>query len=177
MKTKLNSLIDYLSFLIKKYHDLLQNQHQLHDAFRIIDIQHNKAEECIVSVQIIGKATVIKCSAQELVKNDTLLEGFSKKDIRTLTYFASQEIKKHKYHILVQEFSDKFDKIVFKLGIRGKQCTIEKTADQITLDKSLLQELNPEDAHLIGYTTATEQLLREKKEMELLSLGNKATDK
>jgi hypothetical protein len=167
MSTKPNSLIEYFGWLLKKYHEL-QQQIQKQDAFRIVEIKHNKTNECIIKVQIIGKATIFDCTPQEIAANDQLIEGFSKKDIRTITYFATQEIKKPKYKILLQEFREGLGKIIFKLGMRGSAEPVEKTAEQITLDKEFLNKLTQEDAHLVGYTTATEQMLREKEEREKL---------
>jgi hypothetical protein len=167
MSARPSSIFEYLNWLLKKYHEI-QQQTQRADAFRIVEIKHNKLNECVVKVQMIGKATVFECTPHEIVANDQVLEGFSKKDIRTLTYFATNEIRKPKYKILVQEFSDVLNKIKFKLGMRGSAEPVEKTAEQISLDKELLNKLNAEDAHLVGFTTATEQMLKEKEEMEKL---------
>lgn len=167
MSSKPSMVAEYFNWVFKKYHEIQQNAQQA-DAFRIVEIKHNKFNECIVTVQMIGKATVFECTPHEIVANDKVLEGFSKKDIRTLTYFATNEIKKPKYKIMVQEFCDVLNKIKFKLGMRGSVNPIEKTAEQISMDKELLGKLNAEDAHLVGYTTATEQMMREREEMEKL---------
>lgn len=167
MNTKSSSLLEYFNWVLKKYQELQQHTHQS-DAFRIAEVKHNKADECIIKIQLIGKSTIFECTPNEIVANDQILEGFSKKDIRTLTYFATQEIKKPKHKILVQEFCETLNKIKFKLGMRDSKKPIEKTAEQISLDKELLNNLNAADAHLIGYTTAIEQMVREGDEMESL---------
>jgi hypothetical protein len=167
MGEKPSAILEYFTWILKKYQEIQQQTQQL-DAFRIIEIKKNKHGECIVKVQLIGKATVFECTPHEIVANDQIIEGFSKKDIRTLTYFATHEIRKPKYKILVQEFSDVLNKIKFKLGRRGSSEPIEKTAEQISLDKEFINKLNSEDAHLVGYVTATEQMTREKEEMERL---------
>jgi len=166
MNVKPSHLIEYFNWILRKYQEI--QQPYTPDSFRIVDITHNKNGKCILKVQVIGKASIFECTPQEVASNDQLLEGFSKKDIRTITYFATQEIKKPKYKILIQEFRESLNKMIFKLSAPSSAEPIEKTAEQISLDKDLISKLNAEDAHLVGYTTAAEQASREKEEMERL---------
>ncbi len=168
MSKKLSLLTEYFNWILRKYLDLQNQTPSRQDAFRIVDIKHKKSGEWIIQVQVIGKASYFTCTPHEIVTNDQLLEGFSKKDIRTITYYASQECKKQNYKILIQEFCEKLNKVVFKIGMRGQAEPIEKTAEQISLDKDLINKLDSEDAHLVGYTTASEMLSKEKMEMERL---------
>jgi len=167
MTSKPFILIDYFNKIIKKYHELhIQTQKQ--DLFRIVNIKTTKKGEYSLQVQLINKATFFECTPQEIVTNDQLLEGFSKKDIRTITYYAAQDTNKPKYKILIHEFREGLNKVVFKLGKDNSEESIEKTAEQISLDQNLINQLNCTDAHLIGYTTASEFMLKEKAEMERL---------
>lgn len=170
MNGKSFSITHYFSWALEKYQQL-QQQNSAQDVYRIVDIQHNKAGECFLKIQIIGKAAVFECTPQEIAGNDDMFQYFSKKDIRTITYLATQEIQKPRYKILVQEFSDKVNKTVFRMKKRGETKAIEKTADQISLDKEILTHLDQEDAHRIGYIVAAEQAAQERVEMERLREG------
>lgn len=168
MNSKTSLFAEYFNWIFKKYQSLQQHTLAATETFRIADIKQNKNGEYTLQVQIIGKATFFECTPHEIVTNDHLLEGFSKKDIRAITFYATQKIKKPKYKILVQEFCENINKIVFKLGKQDSNEQINKTADEISLDKEMISKLNSEDAHLIGFTTAAETALREKAEMEKL---------
>ncbi len=161
MSIKPSSFMDYFFQIQKKYEEL-RNLYNNQEYFRIINIKHNSQNECTIVIQIVGKATFFETTPQEIVANDKLIEGFSKKDIRTITYFATQEIKKPTFKILVQEFNDNLNKMTFKIGKRGSSQAIEKTASEITLDKPLLNQLTPEDALKVGYAIASEQHLKER---------------
>ncbi len=160
-------LTEYFTFLLKRY-DVFRKKQEDQEIFRIISIRDNLWDECLFKIQVVGKATVFDCAPQEIAGNDNFLESFSKKDIRTIVYFATQEIKKPRYRLLTQDVQENLKKIVFKLSQYGSPQFIEKTAEQISLDKALLRQLSQEDAHVVGYTVATEQIIREKSEMEAL---------
>lgn len=163
MKTKSFVFQEYITWILSKYQEI-QKQVQLQDVLRIVEVKKNNTGYTSLIIQVIGKASIFECSPVEIVKNDTLLESFSKKEIRLITYLASQEIKKPTYKIYVQEFCNKINKFIFKLGRYGIDKPIIKTANQISLDKELIKNLSSEDAHLIGYTTGVEQILNEHEE-------------
>lgn len=167
MNAKLSSLFEYLNWILQKYQEIQQQIHTT-DTLRILDITRNKTGKNLLKIQIIGKASVFECTPEEIVSNDKLLEAFSKKDIRTITYFATQEIKKPKYKILLQEFREGINRMIFKIAAPNLAEPIEKTAEQISLDKNLINKLSAEDAHFVGFTTAAEQAIRDKEEMERL---------
>jgi hypothetical protein len=167
METKKSIIEEYLGWILKKYHELHQYK-QNQEAYRIVEISKDKAGSHTLRVQLSGKSTFFTCTPQEVVTNDELLEGFSKTDIRTITYLATQQLKKPKYKIMIQEFYENLNKMIFKLSRHGVGEPIEKTADQISLDSDLINKLSPEDAHLVGYTTAAEQITKEKNDMERL---------
>jgi hypothetical protein len=168
MGTKKSLVDEYLGWILKRYHEL-QEYKQNQESYRIVDILKDKAGHYTLQIQLSGKSTFFACTPLEVVTNDKLLEGFSKKDIRTITYLATRTVKQPKYKIIIQEFCEKLNKMIFKLKKDDvTEEPIEKTADQISLDSDLLNKLNPADAHLVGYTTASEQASKDKLEMEQL---------
>src|SRR6185295_18398670 len=119
---KISSVFGYTAWLLKQYNDQQLIQQNI---YRIVEVKELSTGQYKLTIQIIGKSTVFKCTPQEIVTNDRMLEGFSKKDIRTITYFACEQNKKPKYKIL-QQFCDTFNKILFQLKKRGSDELILK---------------------------------------------------
>lgn len=154
MRSKILSIIEYTSLLLKKYNELQQTREN--NIYRIIEIRQLISNQYMLVIQVIGKSSVIECTPQEIVATDWLLEGFSKKDIRTITYFACEQIKKPKYKIIKQEFCEKFNRMIFKLKETGSDTLVIKTASQIVTDKNIIKNLSIEDAKSISYIAGYE---------------------
>ncbi len=82
------------------------------------------------------------------------------------THDPIENIKKTTIKIKMQKFCEKINKIVFLLHKTEKNEMVESTADQISLDKNMLNAMPQLDAHLIGYTTAMENMLQEKVQLQ-----------
>ena len=92
MNMKLSSIVEYLTFLLKKYGEI--QQIQMKNTFRVASIK-NTSDDIKIIFQVIGKSTFMECSSAEILSNDSFLERFSKKDIQKITYaHAQQENKK-----------------------------------------------------------------------------------
>jgi len=147
------SLFEYTNWLLKKYNELKQAQEN--NIYRVVEIKKRPSGQHTMVVQIIGKSSVIECSPQEIVMNDRLLEGFSKKDVRAITYLACEQVKKPKYKIVMQEFYESGG-IVFKLQEKKSEDFVVKTANQIVMDKEILNNLSIEDVNSISYIAGYE---------------------
>lgn len=84
---KISSMFEYTAWLLKKYNDQQQLQQNI---YRVVEIKQSSSGQYKLIIQVIGKSTVFVCTPQELVTNDRMLEGFSKKDVRAITYFACE---------------------------------------------------------------------------------------
>lgn len=124
-------IFQYAAWLLKKYNKLKQDQE--HNIYRIVEIKQPSLGEFKLIVQVIGKSTIIECNPKEILINDRMLEGFSKKDIRTIAYFACEQNKKPKYKIIMQDFCEKVNRMVFKLKEIKSNLLLIKTADQIVM--------------------------------------------
>jgi hypothetical protein len=147
------SSFEYIIWLIKQYHQTKQTY--ANAIYKVIEVQKQKNGTPTLMVQVCGKNAIFKVSPQEILLDDRLLEGFSKQDIRNITYLACADTKP-KSKIILQEFCERLNKIVFGVRTQGKEDLIKKTAAEISLDKDLLKNLSPEDAHMIGYLSADE---------------------
>jgi hypothetical protein len=157
--TKISSIFQYTGWLLKKYNE---QQNYQRDIYRIAEVKQLPSGENKIVIQVIGKSVFIECTPQEIVVDDRMLEGFSKKDIRTITYFACEQVKKPKYKIVVQEFCEKFNRIVFKLKMQNDDNIVEKTASQVLLDKNLVDGLSREDVKSVSYIAGYEHSQKEK---------------
>ncbi len=154
---------DYIKWMIEAYAELRAEQAG-NITHRVVEYKKNAKGEYEVEVQLIGKSLAFKASPKEIMADDIMLESFSKKDIRLLTYLACEDIKDPVHEVLGQKFVRTMNKFFFKLkhGKTGEE--MEKSAEEISADPNLIKSLSPEDAHKIGYVTANEQV---KKDMRL----------
>lgn len=154
MRSKISSVIAYTSLLLKKYNELQQSREN--NIYRIVEIKQLGSNQNKIIVQVINKSSIIECSPREIVAIDWFLEGFSKKDIRTITYLACKQINNPKYKIISQDFCDQFNRIIFKLREAENNASMRKTAAEIIMDKHLLNNLSKEDINSISYIAGYE---------------------
>jgi len=136
--------------------------------YRILAIEKNEDEDYIALIQLVGKHQTFKMKPEAILADDEFTDSFSSRDIRTLTYLGYLEINSPKYKILAQRLSERDKKLIFAIQEKGNKKPIIKNADEITADPNFLKSLNPKDAHMIGFTTATEQSIAEKQMKEQL---------
>jgi hypothetical protein len=159
---KISEIFQYTGWLLRKYSE--QHNYQS-DIYRIAEVKQLPSGENKIVIQVIGKSVFIECTPQELVVDDRMLEGFSKKNIRAITYFACEQVRKPKYKIVVQEFCEKLNKILFKLKIQNNDDAIKKSASQILLDKNLMDGLSREDIKSVSYIAGYEHSQNENGEL------------
>ncbi|MHB1947208.1 MAG: hypothetical protein ACYCQI_03735, partial [Gammaproteobacteria bacterium] len=107
MRLKISSVFEHVGLILKKYNE----QQQVHqNIYRIHEVKQSPSG-CKLAVQVIGKSSIFESTPQEIVKVDRLIEGFSKKDVRTITYLACDQLKNPAYKIVVQEFCPQYNKM------------------------------------------------------------------
>jgi hypothetical protein len=147
-------VLEYANWIIKKYTELQKNQDD--NIFRIADIKKNSLGQIKIVVQVIGKSTVFECTPKEIAADTHMLEGFSRANVRTITYFACEELKEPAYTISSQEFCMESNRATFKLKKRGHEKTLCKTAAEISTDKDLIKKMSQEDICSISYLAGYE---------------------
>ncbi len=147
---KISFVGEYCNWIIKKYSELKQPDNII---YRIIGL---KSKQNKLIIQLVGKSLIIELSPHEIVADDKLLEGFSKKDIRAITYLACEIIKKPKYKIIMQEFSEEYSEMKFQLKEVLGKTVITKSAIQILLDKDILTNMSNDDIKSISYMAGYE---------------------
>ncbi|OGT54285.1 MAG: hypothetical protein A3F17_06990 [Gammaproteobacteria bacterium RIFCSPHIGHO2_12_FULL_41_15] len=147
---------DVIQWIVRQYQEI-QQANIPHNHFHIVNplIKNNESQ---LTIQIVGKNITFKATAAEIFEHDQLLEGFSKQEVKLITYMACKTKEQPKYNIVLQEFSAKLNRLIFKLQKCDSTDVLFKTAEDISKDPSLINGLSQRDAHKIGYAAAMEQL-------------------
>lgn len=136
--------------------------------YRIVEILEKEQGEYSVKVQIINKNAVFHMKPEDILKDDNLVDQFSPREIRALTYLGYLGINSPKYTILAKRLSENSDGTIFALKKRGGKKVVSKSAHEIFQDKEVLSSLSATDAHDVGYTVAHESAIKEKRQKEAL---------
>lgn len=145
-------LFEYLAWLFKQSQQLQESQARK-DYFRIVDVK-KKNSGYVLAIQIIGKACTFSGTPEEILAKDDMIELFSSKDIRAITYYAC--IKNSPRNEILTQKIDKENNLIFCLRNNENHSVIQKTAKEISLDENLIDSLSSKDAHRVGYAVAQE---------------------
>jgi hypothetical protein len=159
MNMKITAIIDYISYLVKKYGEI--QQVQMKNTFRVASIKRTPAGTKII-FQVIGKSTFMECMPAEILSNDAFIERFSHKDVQKITYAHAQEesLKQNQgpspdLKLIQQEFNMQAGRTQFVLRDKDGN-TSSKTAEEIVKDKKIVKNLTQQDAMNIGYIAGYE---------------------
>lgn len=147
-------------------------------SYRLVEIVQKGDENFVVTIQVINKNITFQTKPEEILAEDNLVNQFSPTDIRALTYLGYLGINSPKYKILAKNLSVQDNSIIFTIKKKGEKEPISMKASDLAKDKNLLNNIHPNDAHIIGYTAGMEQTANEnalKKEI-LASLENSEKD-
>jgi hypothetical protein len=143
--------------------------------YRLVEIREDDGEYTVV-IQVINKGAIFIAKPEEILANDTLVDQFSPKDVRSLTYLGYLGVNSPKYKILAQRLSQS-DKTIFVLKKKGEKKVILKTADQIMQETDVILSMHSQDAKIVGYTVAAEAVVEEKKQKQALLKTNYSEEK
>ncbi len=136
--------------------------------YKVVEIFENEENEYTVAIQVINKSFYFYAKPEELLADDLIVDQFSPRDIRTLTYLGYLQINSPQYQILAKKLAADNDNLIFALKKRGNNNIIIKTAAQILQENDIIKNMCPDDAKIIGYTVATEEVRSEKQEKEAI---------
>jgi len=136
--------------------------------YRVASIDQDKSGEYSVVIQMIGKAVAYTIKPEELLADDKMVDLFSPRDIRNLTYLGYLGMNAPKYKILAQQLSENCDHTIFALHKKGDKKHSVVSAKEISSNEEILKSLSQKEAHMIGFAAATEQMTIEKQQKEAL---------
>lgn len=134
-KNRILLFLNTLLVFLKKY----RNNKTVHETtyYRISDVKTDDAGQTTLIVQMRNKNVVYKFSPKEVLADATLLDGFSKSDIKNITCLAYNS-KKTNAKIVSQEYSEKLNGMVFGIQRPGNKEIFKKTTSEISFDKNLI---------------------------------------
>lgn len=136
--------------------------------YRVASIDQDQSGEYSVTIQMIGKAVAYTIKPEELLADDKMVDLFSPRDIRNLTYLGYLGMNAPKYKILAQQLSENCDQTIFAIHKKGDKKHSVVTAKEISANEEILKNLSQKEAHMIGFAAATEQMMTEKQQKETL---------
>jgi hypothetical protein len=134
--------------------------------YRLAEIREEN-DEYIVVIKMIKRNIAFETKPEDILANDFLVDRFSPRDIRTLTYLGYLGVNGPKHKILAQRLSQN-EKTTFVLKKKGEKKVILKTADKIIQETNIILGMSSQDAKTIGYAVAAEAAAEEKKQKQAL---------
>ncbi len=151
----------------RTYFQQLSHNDSFKPTYRVLGIQQDENKDYIVHIQMINKNLCFHIKPEEILAVDNMVDMFSPRDVRTLTYLGYLGMNEPKYKILAQRMLE--DGItIFAIKQKGVKDVIIKTAKEIIQEQEIISSMPSCDAHVVGYTEATEQIQienRAKKEL------------
>src|SRR5437762_13288396 len=95
--------------------------------YKLVEIREENSEYTAV-IKIINRNITFDAKPEEVLANDHLVDQFSPRDIRALTYLGYLGINGPKYKILAKNLSEN-EKITIVVKKKGEKNVIFKTAD------------------------------------------------
>lgn len=151
--------------LIQKFVSYIKQVHQnssFTPAYRLLEVQRDENESYLVRIQIINKNLGFYAKPEDILAIDSMVDMFSPRDIRTLTYLGYLGVNSPKYRILAQRIMDN-GSMLFSIKQKNSEKIIVKTAAEIIQEHQIIAGMHAEDAKAVSYMAATESLQHEHK--------------
>ncbi len=134
--------------------------------YKLVNLNEENGLYTVV-IKLINRNIVFDTTPEEILANDYLVDQFSPRDIRTLTYLGYLGINSPKYKILAKKLSEN-EEVKFLLQKRGEKTIIVKTAEEINQETSIILNMDANDAKTVGYIMGSESVAEEKRQKEQL---------
>ena len=124
--------------------------------FKISSILEDKKGLYILVIQIINSNATFNMKPEEILTNDYIVDRFSPRDIRTMTYLGYITKNIPQYQILAQKILENGSNTIVIKKINSDNI-ITVSAKDLGNNKELISKMSPEDAFLLGYSKAQAQ--------------------
>lgn len=147
---------------IKQFYQDMKNENNksvYRPLYSLVEIaEENK--EYMVRIKVKGKNITFIAKPEDILADDNLVNQFSPKDVRALTYLGYLGINRPKYEILAKRLS-KDDRFTFVLKKVGEKDSLVKSASEIYQADDILKNMKSEDAQAVAYIAALESVSSE----------------
>ncbi|MDF1646616.1 MAG: hypothetical protein P1U61_06525 [Legionellaceae bacterium] len=127
--------------------------------YEVVGIE-TKENKKILVIQLEGRLIKRK-RPEDIVLDDSMIEGLSPKAVRAITYLAVLEQLAPEFQILSLELNQKLQEYIVTLKNHTDDVIEKKSASQVSKDSSLVKKLSPEDANRIGYMAGINDSIQE----------------
>ncbi len=160
-----------MSVLFKRFKQYLLSINQWFNpeftpVYRLVEIIKSEDTHQLV-IQVVHKNITFTLTPEELLTDDSIVDLFSPRDVRTLTYLGYLDMNSPQYKILAKRLTPN-SQVAFALKRKSDKKIIIKTPREIVHEK-MLNNLDATDAQLVGYTAATESMALETKQKHFLN--------
>jgi len=118
--------------------------------FRLIEFEKNDEHGYLAHISIINTKLTFFITVMEILADNDIVDQFSPRDVRTLTYLGTLDLNQPEYSIMAQRVIES-NKIVFAIKNNTENKIVIKTANQIINEQSVISRMSPTDAVKIGY--------------------------
>ena len=159
-----------LTNVIKRFflfHKKLIREGTFKPVYRIVEILQNQQDSYFIRIQLINKNVIFDVDPIEVLAHDEMVDKFSPRDIRTITYIAYLGLNTPKYKIVSQRIIDIQSSFTIKEICSSK--IIVKSVQEILHDPEIFSKLSPKDMQLLAYSSAMQKIQDDRvKNQELL---------
>lgn len=130
------------------------------NAFEIVGIEKSSEDVTYFIVQLEGHITK-KMTPQQIILNDSIIEGLSSKETRAITYYAVLEKLAPENQLVSWELDQILQEFTVTLKNKENKKLEKASASKISKDKNIINKLTPEDANRIGYMAGINDTLKD----------------
>lgn len=177
MQKRSSAFHNIVSWLSKQYRDV-QEYRQKHYPFRILEQRLlPKTGHTLMTVQLVGKSTCLKLTANEIAEDDDLIHGFAPLDVKRIMQAALTNnkltvIQGGKYRSPFRIIAKNFDRQKNKLSYLIEKTRTDQPAqtetvalDALVQSKETLLQFDKLDIYEIAYSAGAQSILRAEEEM------------
>ena len=125
--------------------------------YKLSNILQDENDLYIVNIQIINTNADFTMNPEEILADDCLVDKFSPRDIRALTYLGYTGKNTPQYKILAQTIMDHGASSFIIKKVKGNDIiTVTNQELKEYKYKNIIEKMSPTDAHIVGYTQAQE---------------------
>ena len=122
--------------------------------YKVRTITKVDENEFIINVQAINKNLFFDAKPEEILSDDGLVDLFSPRDIRSITYLGYLCASAPEYKVLAKKVMEDTDEVHFVIKTKSDKKTITKAAQEIIQEPSIMNNVSPQDATSISYAAA-----------------------
>lgn len=144
---------------IKNLYEEFSLEQSTQNAFEIVGVKKDLKGDSLFVIKIHGHQTK-SMTAQQIILNDSIVDGLSSRAVRALTYFAVLEKLAPDNKLISWELDQLLNEYCITIENREKKVSTI-SASIASKNKSLINKMTPEEANRIGYMAGINDTLRE----------------